>query len=287
MKKSILLILCGLCGGVLLSAAVFLVYNFRSKGEEIVLAYGDNFREVNANVYGQDGEDCISQEYEYTIVYYIDKSCGSCINSLYMIDQMCNLFQTGKVNNVLLWQDEIGKKALEKTTIPAEANFCLKKAYISTSTPTYYIVERTGKIIFVGNQIKDVLDKIESLGVLPDKNMAKHYYQAVANKKFSDQKPILVYFSMVGCKDCEAAEVVIHSDFVEEEYNLITFYRDRENVSNEMLTQVDYGGILSRIFEIKWYPSFLIIRDEEEIVHIGEMSVDEVFEKLQDEVRRN
>lgn len=271
----------------MISAVVFIACNFRSKGDEIVLAYGDDFREVKDYVHGQKNADCISQEYEYTIVYYIDKSCGSCINSLYMIDQMCNLFQNGNVNNVLLWQGEVGEKALEKTTIPAEANFCLEEAYINTATPTYYIIEKTGNIIFVGNQIKDVLDKVESLGVLPDEESAVYYYKNLANKKFSSEKPILVYFSMVGCKDCKAIEPVIHSELVEKEYNLITFFRDRENVSNEMLTQVDYGGVLSRIFDIKWYPSFLIIKDEKEIIHIGEMSVDEVIEKLQDEVRRN
>ena len=97
--------------------------------------------------------------------------------------------------------------------------------------------------------------------------MADNYLK---EKYQSGEKPLLVYFAMDGCSDCEAANPIIEGEKIQDKYQVVTIYREKDK-GKEI---IDTYSLLKRVYEITWYPSFVILDKETRI--IGETPLQEL-----------
>ena len=73
----------------------------------------------------------------------------------------------------------------------------------------------------------------------------------------SNRKKTVVYFSMRGCEDCRAADNILDNDLeILDIYDINRIY-DAPDLLDQS-TLVDDFKIFSRVYEIDWYPTFLI-----------------------------
>lgn len=251
---------------------------YYNKGTEIILNYGDSFLDVPLLDWEQKNVDWEDKNQDYTFVYYLDKGCGTCVDSLTTINNICNVYKEMNVANMIVWEGKTGENYAQKNGIPIEYNYTIKDAHIGTSTPTFYILDKNMDIIFKGEMLDDMIKKISLLEISDVETINENYIKTLADTK--DTRPLLVYFSMVGCPDCELVNPIIEGTGIQDAFQVLTFYRDRENVPVEKMTQVDAGDLLAYIYGVDWYPSFLILHNSGKYEIIGETDPQEIEEKL-------
>lgn len=284
-KKTMLYIMLAFIAGCFVMSAVLVIYFKRTvsqTGSEIVLEYGDTF--LNVPLVDSSGNIVNIESYkeDYTFVYYLDKNCGTCVEDLSIVKRIIDVYEDMSVANMIIWDGEIGNKQTQKRAISQEYNFTLDNAYISTSTPTFFILDEDKEVIFVCNSMDDMIRKISGLDISSMDVINEKYIRTLADKQSVGEKPIMVYFSMVGCPDCEFATHVMEEANLQDEFEVITFYRDRENVPKESQAWIDNGGLLAEIYDIEWYPSFLILYNSGDYRIVGETDSQQLKEVLLD-----
>lgn len=283
--KNYLYIVCAFILGVLLTVFIMIAcYSKASKyAKEYILEYGDSFKEVKILDTRENSVNLEENMKEYTFVFYVDKNCRACLNSLETISQINKIYSDKYANVVILWENEIELNYAKKKGIPIENNYKLDKAYINTVTPTCYILDSNLNIIFCGVGIEDMIKKIKQLDIPMDEihnAVNRNIIEPIIQAENKENKKVLVYFSMIGCPDCEAAEKVINSSDIQKKYNIVTLYRDRENVPMEKQSKIDHSNLLSKLYDIVWYPSFLVIDEDDQYKQIGETSIAELKKQL-------
>lgn len=83
---------------------------------------------------------------------------------------------------------------------------------------------------------------------------------------------------MDGCPDCQNAEKLLNDNNIASKYDMITIYTVDSKGEKEC---VDEGEVLKNIYDIDWYPSFLIL-DGDKYEFIGQESDEKLLEKLKD-----
>lgn len=91
------------------------------------------------------------------------------------------------------------------------------------------------------------------------------------------KKPSLIYFAMEGCPDCESAMEILTKNSILDHYNIQTIYTKDSYGEKEF---VDSGDFFMSIYGIDWYPSFLILKENEHIF-IGQKTEQELVGILQ------
>ena len=91
-----------------------------------------------------------------------------------------------------------------------------------------------------------------------------------------NSKTDMIYFAMEGCKDCEAANQIIDED-ITTIYNIEKIYTENDYGSEQF---VDLNDIFATLYDISWYPSFLIIEDNQNYRIVGETPIDKLKEAL-------
>lgn len=282
-KKMMLYIILAFIGGSIITSVVVMVFLQREnykKGDEILLEYGDSFLDMPLLDKDKRTVDVESFNQDYTFVYYLDKNCSTCVESMPTIKSICDVYEEMNVANMIIWAGEMGDKYTQKNGISIETNYTLENSYINTSTPTFYILNKEMKIIFCGKSMDDMIKKISSLDISSIDMVNENYIKSLSDNQSQDNRPIMVYFSMIGCPDCELVNSIVHNSKIQEVFQVLTFYRDKENVPTEKKDQVDNGGLLAEIYGIDWYPSFLILHASGEYELICEMNQEELEEKL-------
>ncbi len=186
-------------------------------GEELVLEYGDSFIDVPIIDWNGKRVDVSKERFEYIFVYYLDKSCSTCIESLEVINHICKVYEKMNISNMIIWDGEMGSKQIQKYGIPNNINYSLENAHISASTPAFYILDKDLNIIFQVKDMKDMLAKICLLDVSKEEIVNEKYISPMFEGSKED-KPILVYFAMVGCPDCELVNPIIHSSDIQNSF---------------------------------------------------------------------
>lgn len=82
---------------------VILWNNNKLSGEELVLEYGDSFIDVPILDWNGKRVDISEERYEYTFVYYLDKSCSTCIESLEVINHICKVYEGMNISNMIIY----------------------------------------------------------------------------------------------------------------------------------------------------------------------------------------
>lgn len=242
----------------------------RTKDDSILMQYGDNIEDVTYK--SLEGENnSLMNNNEYGVIFYIDPYCESCLKSFVMAKRMDDVL--GKYLDIfIIWRQNPNSDIIKKIGVSKEKQFIVDNMQISNPYPSYFIIDNTGKIIFNVDNLEKLSKKVVKLDCFTDDDIKK-----LANKYFlgqipnDNQKPALVYFAMEGCKDCAAVEKFLESKHVQDFYNIITVYTE-DSYGEEI---VDIGKFFLEIYDINWYPSFVILKDGT-YQFIGESSIKEL-----------
>ena len=100
----------------------------------------------------------------------------------------------------------------------------------------------------------------------------------LVNKYGNSDVPLFVYFTMEGCGDCELADQMIIDKGINDMYDVQRIFSYRTQNTD---LEVDKYKILMKIYNISWYPSFLIVYDEEYHFY-GEENTEDFLDFAQD-----
>lgn len=235
----------------------------------IDLAYEDDISKLPLQ--NCDGENVTFSTEKNEIVLFLSVSCQACRTILESYQELDTIFNGENLGVSVIWCDGISEELMKKYNVKKETTYKLQKSVsVATSTPTIYIVDKEGKIQFVTDEISQMLTKLYDLQYEKEeiiRQMADNYLK---EKYQSGEKPLLVYFAMDGCSDCEAANPIIEGEKIQDKYQVVTIYREKDK-GKEI---IDTYSLLKRVYEITWYPSFVILDKETKI--IGETPLQEL-----------
>lgn len=239
------------------------------ESKEKAIKYGDDFSKIQLlNVNNE--EEYLTANEKFRLVFVMSSACGTCKRQLETVEKF-EKFYSQYLDISIVWEDKIvDKNILEQNKIAEDKNYKLVLDRISTMTPTVLIVGLDNKVIFVSTEMDNIADKLNQLdGVSIEAvriNVCKYFQE-----KNKTSKQELVYFALKGCQDCDAADSVIDEDSeLNEKYAITKIY---DSSSYGEAEEVDIDNIYLSIFDIDWYPSFLIIDKENGYKLIGETDV--------------
>lgn len=231
--------------------------------------YGDSFSAVD--LLDCKGRTCSfpKGENEYALVFLLSASCRSCVEEVDAIGQLTSILEGRFADVVLLWQDDIPWDILGKTPIEETQNYSCAPAPLAGDVPRFYVLDPQATVTFIGKSMDELMQKfmaldgieIEALQTAADAYMAEHF-----SGEMEEGLARVVEFSMVGCKDCEAAAPIVKEVQTQRRIPLKTIYCDKENVPEEKKSEVDHGNILAHIYGIRWYPSFVVMKENGRLI---------------------
>lgn len=243
--------------------------------EEILLRYGDPISNISYRNLDNENQ-LIDNTSGYKMIFYIDPYCESCVKNFEIIERM-NAILGNDLSINILWRQSPKEDIIEKTGISGGNQYILDKTSLLNSYPTYFIVDKNGKIILCVDDISRVIKKIIELNIFSEDKIISETNDYLYNKiSKQNNKPLLVYFAMEGCKDCEMAENMMDQNNIHEKYNVLTIYTEESYGEQEF---VDVGRLFLEIYGIEWYPSFLIM-DHENVQFVGKNSIENLREIL-------
>lgn len=262
MKKKYIIIISTIFIVSLILTITYLLY-IKSRSLEILyFGFRDEISQIK--VYDTDNNETILEPTtDYTLLFYLSAYCGSCIEYLPELSLLYEIFLDENISIIILWLEEPPQMQLSKNNIPKEINYSMReKAKLTISTPTYYLLDENGVVVFTDVVASNLIDKVAEYGLfsLPtiQDRLTDHLrreYNTPEKNTFS-----MIYFSLDGCPDCmDVDEMLVDKKFDELfTINRIYSYRDNENVKPR-----DRYKIYKNVYGISWYPSFLIISDNE------------------------
>ena len=146
-----------------------------------------------------------------------------------------------------------------------------------SESPSAYIINSKGNIVFTTSDMKKIMEKIikmEDINVQEIVLNSNNYLKDMIQE--DNSKTDMIYFAMEGCKDCEAANQIIDED-ITTIYNIEKIYTENDYGSEQF---VDLNDIFATLYDISWYPSFLIIEDNQNYRIVGETPIDKLKEAL-------
>lgn len=236
------------------------------QNQSIFVKYGDSlatFPLISFN--GKKAEMAQLQKGE-TLVIYINKNCGSCLRELDTIAVMNRIFQGTGINMVIIWEDNIDTQQVKRNGIIEDCNYSTDGTVLANGTPYFMIVDKNADITFTSHKLSDLIKRAvnsESVSLLELRTQADEFIRSTyAQKEPLDEKKLLLDFSMIGCPDCENAEPILKDVEITNLYQRATIYRDSSNVPVEKQKQVDKSNLLAYVYNIEWYPSYLVLSEE-------------------------
>lgn len=287
MSKKVVIILISITLGIILAInlLLFLQYSDKLKNTNELnvieyLEYGDSFNKIylydlNNNLYSSNPNT------PYKVVIYLLASCQSCIEELGSFKNLINIFSNEQLEFQLVWEGDIPLERIKKINIPLDINYSLKsERALSNTTPTAYIVNKEGEIIFSCRaRMESLVSKL--IEINEDKiNDTKD--KALTNLKnelqIDNKRPYLFLFATSDCEGCKLAEEFLQVDkLVESKYNLITIVNESQN--HEKI-YMDNFLIYSKLFNINKYPSFILVNDNKNEIFFNTTDINELQEFL-------
>lgn len=194
------------------------------------------------------------------LLIYTSASCGTCITLLSQTQPLFEIFGSEYFQVFNIWLDDIPTDMIEMRNIPLSRNLSSYGVHIGGMTPTMYLVDENNMVIFRDYDMNRVVEKIFDLDYLPEgylRQQADRYL--ISRLDTVDNKTPLLYFTMTGCPDCEAADNIINDNpDIEDRFSITKLYRYNE-MNPENWT--DHFKFFVRIYHINWYPSFMVFED--------------------------
>ena len=248
---------------------VFIEYGFSFSGMEMRNDLGDRV------VFPECTND-------YSLVFSLSSGCKACIEKLHAIGELSRILGGDFADIVVLWSRECPWDQIEGTGLLSSQNYILDNTHLGNGVPHYYISDKNGTVLFSCENLDELITKLISLdGInLSELQRSADTYLLERLEATSDSEgPILVEFSMGGCPDCEAAYPIVNNETIQSAFNQYTLYCDNMSSQNELFPQIDYGNVLADIYGIRWYPSFVVFRENERTI-VGETPIDSLESTL-------
>ena len=244
--------------------------------KEIYLEYGDSFSDILLND-SQGNKFTIPEEGKpYKIVYFFDERCGTCVENLPFIERI-NQLVSSEMDVYLLWNSNVKSSIVQKYQLNALYNIQLDRSNkVLDGFPTIYILDEENTVIYkdYNNDEEKFVQKLLNLECINTKTqqLANRYFLS----NYKSVKPILVYFTMEGCPDCEAVKDIVEDSQINEKFEIVTLY-DSATTNQQF---IDSYNLFYHIYEIDWFPTFLIIESETEYKLIRKEASNEIIREL-------
>ena len=240
----------------------------------INVKYGDDFSKINM-LNGKGGDSSLS-EGAYKVILYLDSQCSACMKKMSAMKHYQKVFKGENVEFYVLWADKMAKVDYKSVGMEEAKILQMKHEQISTDIPTAYILDKANKVIYITDDTSTVTRKLFTLEGI-DRERVKKKAADYLKKEFKKGSKIpVIYFAMDGCPDCEAVDPVVYSEEIKKEAEIVKLYTE-ESYGEQGF--VDMDEIFMSVFDISWYPSFLVLAGEEYKV-IGETNVSQLEEEL-------
>ncbi|MEG0692196.1 MAG: hypothetical protein RR444_03850 [Oscillospiraceae bacterium] len=281
MKKKVIINFCFLCLGIVIGTFVSLsVVDNKSRKEskynkvEKFIEFGDTFpidrfKDIN-------GKKIQVNDSQSKIVFYIDPYCNSCIEKLKTVEHAYGIFKELSIEVAVLWRQIPKDKAM--ANIPKENQYVVEEYGIVNDYPMFFLLDVDNKVNLIADDVLKVINKLnENEDITKEKMItASNKYIKKNNNITNGGKKCLIYFVMDGCPDCEEADEILSSEVIKEKYQLLTIYT-KESFGEKKL--VDTDDLFQNLYGIDWYPSFIII-DQEDYKFIGKETIEKLEQKL-------
>lgn len=199
---------------------------------------------------------------KYKLMIYLSKDCSTCISHIPAIKRINETFcNDQEVELMLMWIDELPDREMLNYYGLEECSYVLNNIALSDSYNTVFLIDKTNNVIFMQeSEYEGILDKIIELNIL-DKDrliLSTNEYIISNLAKNHSGKPNMIYFSMPGCPDCADADPIVYSESVIDVFHMtrIELVRGAEQYDIK-----DEYNIFKKVYSIDWYPSFLIIHN--------------------------
>lgn len=242
--------------------------------EKIYVNYGDDFTKLEVSNSKGTSVSLKANENKRLLVLYLDSMCGACYRQLEVVERMSKIYED-QIDVVVLWGGGMPKEKYEKLGINEAQIYSLEEKLALSDSPAGFIIDSNGKVVFTTTDMKKINKKILSLNGIDRGKIVKksnQYLKTFFSK--TSEKQSMIYFAMEGCKDCNAADKVIDEE-VYDRFEIKKLYEEAAYGSEEL---VDINSLFAQIYNIDWYPSFLILDENEKI--IGNTPVDKLKEVM-------
>lgn len=239
------------------------------------IEFGDEFS--GFDLWDHEGKAVtkISKGKKYTVTFYLSSSCSSCLDSISDFERFAATFGD-QIDYAIIWQDKIPDHYINKYSLDPSINYSLNgEAKLSTATPTFFIPDDSGFVIFKDVSRENLIEKLILLDVTDSDELKSNANKYIVDNysNSSSNKPVLIYFYMPGCSDCDAASKLFESNNVSDDYEIIYIYKyDSENGDYN----IDKDKLFGLVYDINWYPSFIMI-DKGSYREIGETPVENLL----------
>lgn len=269
---------------ILLGVLGMLLYQNTMKNniEYSYLEYGDDFSEIE--MYDETGK-IVDLSFgdgskAATAVLYLTAECSGCIETISDFNRFKSVFGE-EVNFILLWEDDIPRNLIKKYGIDAISYTLKGKTKLSTSTPTFYLIDSNKKIVFKDVDQSNLIQKLIEVDFIEKEVLQEKATQYIVNAYFESDRENrlkLVYFYMPGCSDCMAVNEFIKEEKLDEKYQIVYIYK--YNSTQEGVV-IDKNKLFANVYGVNWYPSFILISDSGYEI-VGKTSEEEVKMILKD-----
>lgn len=247
--------------------------------QKISVRYGDSVDQIPAR--RADGQEMTVLPYgeTVTLVVYLSEACKTCVDSLAEYERIAGILGQENISYLFLFSDRIPASIVEQYGVSLDQCYTVDSSVeLALSTPTWMYLNSDGMIEMIHSDEELILEKILKSGFATSGQLwenaqsylTDHYADA------NDERPELFYFSMQGCMDCAAADEMITEQKLDEQFEIIRVYTEDADEPGLITDQMQ---LFRRVFDINWYPSFLLVREDHAEL-IVEYSLEELQEKL-------
>jgi hypothetical protein len=217
----------------------------------------------------------------YKFIVYLSPDCSTCITHLPILKKVNETF--GKDTNLafmLMWADKLPDESILDYYGFSECSYFVSDFHAAKSYNTVFLADADNNIIFKDDTgYNGILDNIMELDILnrDDLILNANIYIIENLVKQYDSKTNLIYFSMPGCPDCAEADPIVYDNEITDKFHITRI----ELVKGAEMHEIkDEYNIFRKIYSIDWYPSFLIINDDNTWGIVRKVELDVMKEKI-------
>lgn len=196
------------------------------------------------------------------VIFYLSDTCSACVQKLESISMIIDIYSLNGWSYLILWEDNIPLKKIEKFGIDTEINYTLKGKFEIGKVPQYFILDQETKVKFrIESNLDILVRKIreEMLGV--DVKYQEKAIKYILNKEMIDLKTedeVLILFETTNGEECYKLKKIINKSEIEDKYKVVWIDDDYWSSSDNIN---DSTGILRNIFNINSYPAGVLIKN--------------------------
>lgn len=238
-----------------------------------------NSEKFSQPVYSVTGEEKNLVGSHTLLIYSLD-GCGACMGLLERMDPIVEILGDEYVNIRFGWLDSIPVEISEVSSITEEHHYSLSS---ESFWPSYYILDEDGTVVSSHSTIEEAMDSLFAMDLYPidylQNSCIEYFRKSIIN---DPQAPQIIYFSMTGCPDCsEADDMLVENDNLFQQFEINRIYRKNET---DPAKRRDEFALFKYAFNVSWYPSFIVIINDE-ISFIGQESIDDLPQMFFDMIR--